>query len=212
MAKLMVSIDGVVIREMELEKGRTTLGRRANNDIVIEAMAISGEHVAFKLGSDGEVEVEDMESNNGTFVNGKRIKKQPFGAKDVVEIGKYKVKLIDEAADGGFEKSAVMDSWVTAGAAKGPAGAEVPPNGAAVKIVSGAAAGREVLLVKEVTTFGKPGVAVTSITRKPNGFYAQHLEGPPSTLNGDPLGPQAVALRNGDLLHVAGTKMQFVHT
>ena len=82
---------------------------------------------------------------------------------------------------------------------------------AAIKVMSGAAAGREVPLTKVVTTIGKPGLAVAAITKRPHGFVIAHVEGAnrPS-LNGIPIGTEPVALNNGDLLELAGTQMQFV--
>ena len=77
--------------------------------------------------------------------------------------------------------------------------------------MSGTAAGREVALVKIVTTIGKPGVAVAAITKRPQGFVVAHVEGAEKpTLNGVPIGSEPVALKNGDLLELAGTQMQFV--
>ncbi len=78
-------------------------------------------------------------------------------------------------------------------------------------MLSGAAAGREVALVKVVTTIGKPGVAVAAITKRPHGFVVAHVEGTnrPS-VNGTIIGAEPVSLRHGDLLELAGTQMQFV--
>ena len=82
---------------------------------------------------------------------------------------------------------------------------------AAIKVMSGAAAGREVPLVKVVTTIGKPGVAVAAITRRPHGFVVALVEGAVKpTVNGTPLSTDAVNLRHGDLIELAGTQMQFV--
>ncbi|MDP3310312.1 MAG: FHA domain-containing protein, partial [Polaromonas sp.] len=82
---------------------------------------------------------------------------------------------------------------------------------AAIKVMSGAAAGREVALVKVVTTIGKPGVAVAAITKRPHGFVVAHVEGDSKpTLNGAPIGVEPVSLKNGDVLELAGTQMQFV--
>ena len=78
-------------------------------------------------------------------------------------------------------------------------------------MLSGAAAGREVPLVKVVTTIGKPGVAVAAITRRPHGFVVAHVEGTNKpTLNGAAIGAEPVSLKHGDLLELAGTQMQFV--
>jgi hypothetical protein len=78
-------------------------------------------------------------------------------------------------------------------------------------VLNGAAAGREVSLTKVVTTVGKPGVQVASITKRPGGYVISHVEGGSRpTINGAPLAGETVALRNGDVIELAGTQMQFV--
>ncbi len=207
MPKMIVSIDGVVIKEVQLTKDRTTLGRRPYNDIVIDNLAVSGEHAVMQM-SGMDVFLEDLNSTNGTYVNGKAIKKQQLQSGDTVEIGKYKIKFVHEGANESHEKTMVIS-----------AGAVVPPEptvamvvaNAAIKVMSGTAAGREVPLVKVVTTIGKPGVAVAAITRRPHGFVVAMVEGVQKpTINGSPIGTEAVNLRDGDMLELAGTKMQFV--
>ena len=73
MPRMFVSIDGVVIKEVTFTKERTTVGRRPYNDVVIDNLAVSGEHAVFLMNGD-DVEVEDLGSTNGTYVNGKSIK------------------------------------------------------------------------------------------------------------------------------------------
>ncbi len=87
MPKMIVSIDGVVIKEVQLTKDRTTLGRRPYNDIVIDNLAVSGEHAVMQM-SGTDVFLEDLNSTNGTYVNGKAIKKQQLQNADTIEIGK----------------------------------------------------------------------------------------------------------------------------
>src|SRR6185503_12072443 len=115
MPKMIVSIDGVVIKEVQLTKDRTTLGRRPYNDIVIDNLAVSGEHAVLQM-TGNEVYLEDLNSTNGTYVNGKAVKKQLLQNSDTVEIGKYKIKYINEVAGPTFEKTMV----VKAGAAMPP--------------------------------------------------------------------------------------------
>jgi FHA domain len=219
MPKMIVSIDGVVIKEVQLTKDRTSLGRRPYNDIVIDNLAVSGEHAVLQM-SGTEVHVEDLNSTNGTYVNGKAVKKQLLQNSDTVEIGKYKIKYVNEVADAGFEKTMMIKAGSTGLAAPSAAPVAAAPaavlpigavSNAAIKVMSGAAAGREVPLVKVVTTIGKPGVAVAAITKRPHGFVIAHVEGvnKPS-LNGTPIGAEPVALKNGDMLELAGTQMQFV--
>jgi pSer/pThr/pTyr-binding forkhead associated (FHA) protein len=221
MPKMIVSIDGVVIKEVQLTKDRTSLGRRPYNDIVIDNLAVSGEHAVLQM-TGNEVYLEDLNSTNGTYVNGKAIKKRLLQNSDLVEIGKYKIKYVNEAAGPDYEKtmvikpaSAALAALAAAGGA--PVAAPVTADAAgvslqgAIKVMSGAAAGREVALVKVVTTIGKPGVAVAAITKRPQGFVVAHVEGAGKPmLNGVPIGAEPVSLKNGDMLELAGTQMQFV--
>jgi pSer/pThr/pTyr-binding forkhead associated (FHA) protein len=208
MPKMIVSIDGVVIKEVQLTKDRTTVGRRPYNDIVIDNLAVSGEHAVLQMtGSD--VYLEDLNSTNGSYVNGKAVKKQLLQNNDTVEIGKYKIKFIGDASSGSFDKTMAIRPGADMAASASVGAGE--SSTAAIKVLSGAAAGREVALVKVVTTIGKPGVAVAAITRRPQGFVVAHVEGANKpTLNGAPISVDPVMLKNGDLLELAGTQMQFV--
>ena len=219
MPKIIVSLDGVVIKEVQLTKDRISLGRRPYNDIVISNLAVSGEHAVLQM-SGTEVHVEDLNSTNGTYVNGKAVKKQLLQNSDTVEIGKYKIKYVDESLKAGFEKTMMIKAdsgglLASSTAAFIAAPAAVLASGAvtnaAIRVMSGASVGREVALVKVVTTIGKVGVAVAAINRRQHGFVIVHVEGVnrPS-LNGSVIGAEPVALKNGDLLELAGTQMQFV--
>lgn len=216
MPKMIVSIDGVVIKEVQLTKDRTTLGRRPYNDIVIDNLAVSGEHAVLQM-SGSEVHLEDLNSTNGTYINGKAVKKQLLQNNDTVEIGKYKIKYINEVPGATFDKTVIMKPGMVPPPAEAGTGASAPAVAepgdvkGAIKVLSGAAAGREVPLVKVVTTIGKPGVAVAAITKRPYGFVVAHVEGGNKpTLNGTAIGQEPVTLKNGDLLELAGTQMQFV--
>jgi pSer/pThr/pTyr-binding forkhead associated (FHA) protein len=159
--------------------------------------------------SGSDVFLEDLNSTNGTYVNGKAIKKQQLQSGDTVEIGKYKIKFVHEGANESHEKTMVINAGAVVAAPEPTVAMAVAT--AAIKVMSGTAAGREVPLVKVVTTIGKPGVAVAAITRRPHGFVVAMVEGVQKpTINGNPIGTDAVSLRHGDLLELAGTKMQFV--
>ncbi len=222
MPKMIVSIDGVVIKEVQLTKDRTTLGRRPYNDIVIDNLAVSGEHAVLQM-TGNEVYLEDLNSTNGTYVNGKAAKKQSLQNGDVVEVGKYKIKYVNEVVEQGFEKTMMVRPSVAAAlvaSQQTPIARPVvatPDSGfsslsrASIKVLSGAASGREVPLTKVVTTIGKPGVAVAAITKRNHGFFVHHVEGAGNpTLNGGSIGVDPVSLKNGDLIELAGTQMQFV--
>ena len=218
MGKLVVSLDGVVIKEVQITKDKTTLGRRPYNDIVIDNLAVSGEHAVLQMvGTD--VFIEDLNSTNGTYINGKAVKKQLLAHNDTVEVGKYKIKfMVEDGTD--YEKTMIMKPGQMApstahasGRASGfgalGAGAGVGP--ATIRVMNGAAAGREVVLTKVVTTVGKAGVQVASITKRPGGYVIAHVEGTHRpAINGAPLTGDSVHLKNGDVIELAGTQMQFV--
>ncbi len=208
MPKMIVSIDGVVIKEVQLTKDRTTLGRRPYNDIVIDNLAVSGEHAVMQM-SGGSVTIEDLNSTNGTYVNGKAVKKQQLANDDLIEIGKYKIRYVAEGNEAATADQYEKTMVINAGSVVNPAGASV--GNALIRVMSGSAAGRELPLVKVVTTLGKPGVAVAAITRRPHAYVIAVVEGTVRpTVNGQPLGSDAVDLRDGDLLELGGTQMQFV--
>jgi pSer/pThr/pTyr-binding forkhead associated (FHA) protein len=215
MGKLVVSLDNVVIKEFQITKERTTLGRRPYNDIVIDNLAVSGEH-AVLTAAQSDVYIEDLNSTNGTYINGKAVKKQLLSNNDVVEVGKYRIKFLAEEAED-YEKTMILrpGAFGRAPGSVGPqgAGSATPPAAgpASIKVLNGGAAGREVLLTKVVTTVGKPGVQVASVTKRPGGYVLSHVEGSrrPS-VNGQPVGEEAISLKHGDIIDLAGTQMQFV--
>ena len=235
MPNLVISIDGAVIKEVTLVKERTTLGRRPYNDIVIENLAVSGEHAVLTM-KDGKVTIEDLRSTNGTFVNGRAIQKHELLHGDLLDIGRYKIRFlgnvlmdsdapvpsvsktlahISEEPDSDYAKlsspSGFGEISSFASTIQG-AVSSLPERHAVIRMLTGSMAGKEVSLYKVVTTLGKPGVAIASITQKPHGFVLTQLEGESEALklNGQVVGPLSVPLLNGDTMELAGSAMQFV--
>jgi predicted component of type VI protein secretion system len=289
MAKLILSLEGSVIREIPLDKDRITIGRKAQNDIPIENLAVSGEHACIVTILNDSF-LEDLGSTNGTLVNGNQVKKHILQNNDVIEIGKYKMKYVVESAGSGggaaapaddFEKTMVMRSPARAPAPPKPAApapaaapkpavpapaaapkpvapasaaatppapkpaapapAVAPPPApkpaapapapaasqpapspaaagrpaepqplAALQILTGASAGKEIELIKNLTTLGKPGLQVAVITRRPQGYFITHVEGANfPVVNGKVLDAQARPLNDHDVVELAGVKMEF---
>lgn len=244
-AKLILSMDGLVLKEIPLTKERTTIGRKPHNDIQIDNLAISGEHaVIVTILNDSFL--EDLNSTNGTYVNGQPIKKHFLQNNDVIELGKYKLKYINEtpsqttAAD--FEKTMVLrpdlmrksaeqvaarsasvsDTQIGMKAASTQAGMAPPPSPpaaaapaaampvGAIQILTGANAGKELELTKNLTTLGKPGVQVAVITRRPHGYFITHVEGAQFPIvNGTVLDAHPHELKDHDVIELAGIKMEF---
>ena len=256
MAKLTLTLDGVVLKEYTLTKERTTIGRKAHNDIPIENLAVSGEHAAIVTILNDSF-LEDLGSTNGTLVNGQPVKKHFLQNGDTIEIGKYKLRYANESSSGttaaDFEKTMVLrapprapaaetrtgdtttavgngtlppaarltDTQINAG--RNMAGASMPPPPpppsappvqagpqGVIQILSGPNAGKELPLVKSLTTLGKPGVQVAVIAKRPQGYFITHVEGTTMPiLNGQSLDGQAHQLRDHDMIELAGVKMEF---
>lgn len=147
MAKLILSMDGLVLKEIPLSKERTTIGRKPHNDIQIDNLAVSGEHAVI-VTILNDCFLEDLGSTNGTLVNGNPVKKHFLQNNDVVELGKYRLKFVGEApvpaataekAD--FEKTMVLRPSAMKAAAEqaramGAAGAEAARAAAAQQVAA----------------------------------------------------------------------------
>ena len=228
MAKLILSMDGLVLKEIALNKERLSIGRKPNNDIQIDNLAISGEHaVVVTILNDSFL--EDLNSTNGTLVNGQSIKKHILRNNDVIELGKYRLKYMigEEESSGDFERSAQIRPGMAKLAAEmelAPTAASptrsnigVPPTApapsipaAAIQLLNGPNAGKELELTKTLTTLGKPGLQVAVIARRPHGYFITHVEGKQfPVVNGQALDAQAHPLGDHDIVEIAGIKMEF---
>ena len=238
MARLVLSLDGQALAEYNMSKERYTIGRLPDNDIRIDNPAVSGHH-ALIINILNDSFLEDLNSTNGTYVNGKIVKKHAMQHGDVITVGHHSLRFMDSEADepaDEFEKTMVISSReaanlkvpgmtvreaapATAQPAPAPAAANPLPFSAGVlpkaklQVLSGQFAGRELELVKTLTTLGRPGVQVAAITRRADGFYIVHVEsgreGDFPLVNGVAIGPQARKLQDNDVVQLAGVKMGF---
>ncbi len=251
MAKLILSLEGQVIREIELNKERMTIGRKSHNDIPIENLAVSGEHAAITTILNDSF-LEDLDSTNGTLVNGTPVKKHVLQNGDVIEIGKFRLEYSNpqasqEAPD--FERTMILRSPVASAPkpaeappdfartridetplamSPSPSAAAVPPippapppaqpapeatvRAAAIQVLTGANAGKELELTKSLTSLGKPGVQVAVIAKRPHGYFITHVQGASfPVVNGQALDAQPHPLNDHDIIELAGTKMEFFY-
>ena len=237
MGKLILTLDGQELAQYELEKERYTIGRLADNDIHIDNMAVSGHH-ALIINILKDSFLEDLNSTNGTYVNGKLVKKHALQEGDVITIGRHALKYASgkpaAAAGGGdaddFEKTMIIRPG-TKTSAGGPSmdsvnkaisdagGAPIDQAKAAalprakLQVLSGGFAGKELELNKALTTLGRPGVQVAAVTRRADGFFVVHVESGQGqgfpTVNGKEIGAQAQKLNDNDVIELAGVKMGF---
>lgn len=214
MAKIIVTLDDNLIEVVPLSKERMTLGRRPYNDIVVDNLAVSGEHAALQaIGS--EYYIEDLGSTNGTYINSKKVKRQILRTGDTLEIGTYTIRYVHDATASNPSVSATQngesESLPDEEERKLFEQGRLAEVYVAVKILSGTSKGREVPLVKVVTTIGKPGEAVIAIVKRRQSYVVAHVEGANRPMLNDVVfGIDAVPLKNGDLFELAGTAMQFI--
>lgn len=205
MARLILSLDGQVMAEFNMNKERYTIGRLSDNDVRIDNPAVSGHH-SLIINILNDSFLEDLNSTNGTYVNGKLIKKHALQHGDVVTVGHHQLRFMDgqgvDAEPDEFEKTMIITPGSAAAAAAvkkaqsiAPAVAKpaqpaassarvMPANGdhpvalpkAKLQVLSGAFAGRELELNKALTTLGRPGVQVAAITRRADGFFIVHVD------------------------------------
>ena len=232
MGKLILSLDGATLAEYEMDKERYTIGRLPDNDIHIDNMAVSGHH-ALIINILNDSFLEDLNSTNGTYVNGKLVKKHALQDGDTITIGKHTMKYTHGGGASGdedeFEKTMIirpgsksqpgspsLDSVNKA--VEGAGGAPVDPDAqkglprAKLQVLSGAFAGKELELNKALTTLGRPGVQVAAITRRADGFFVVPVQGDsgkPPTVNESEVGSEGHKLKHNDVIELAGVKMGF---
>ncbi len=233
MAKLIITLDGQLLREFELTKKRITIGRKPNNDIPLDNLAISREHAAITT-FHNDAFVEDLKSTNGTLVNNQLITKHALRHGDEIKISKYSLKYVNaqeldskveppEKWVQEFEKAMAQRSnqVPTLLPSEKPAREmtshtismampETEESHAVVQVLNGPNAGKELNLTKTLTSLGKPGIQVAVITRHHHGYFLNHVHGDRNPIvNGQTLGAQPRQLADHDVIELAGVKMEF---
>jgi len=218
MAKLIVKLDNDVIDHIEIKQGDMKIGRKPGCEIHLDNLAVSGEHAnIFSIGEDSFI--QDMNSTNGTFINNKRITKHHLRNGDNVVIGKYSLTYLSDAASAAkedFAKTIIInpsfkEAPAAAASASRPVTTPTPEQQAALFVLSGANSGKRIEVTKTVTNLGKTGKRSGTITRTAQGFMLETVnegEDPPK-LNGKSLPSGGTPIKNGDIIEVAGTRLQF---
>jgi pSer/pThr/pTyr-binding forkhead associated (FHA) protein len=202
MAKVVVTLNDQIQQEVALLKSRLTIGRRPNNDLVLDHLTVSGQHGAIDSAPNSAF-ILDLGSTNGTLVNGQPITKHLLQNDDVIEIGKYKLKFL-------IDPVSAFTNNVTK---------VVPPENkkievaieAKVKVLNGNNAGRELTLSKPITRLGSPGILVVTITREAQHFNIAYVEGKAfPKVNDVVMDAKPLRLKHGDVIDLSGTRMEFL--
>jgi len=225
MTKLIVKLNNEVVDHIDVKQGDMKVGRRPGCEVFLDNLSVSGEHAnIFTIGDDSFI--QDLNSTNGTFINNKKITKHHLRNGDAVVIGKHTLVYLTEQAAAtpqDFAKTVIINPAAMREAmAAAPAAAAVAAKPAAAAmtkaevrgalvILSGANSGKRIELTKSVTNLGKTGKRAGSITRTDEVFMlAPSEDGEAPKLNGRPVGSDGAALKNGDIIEVAGTRLQFL--
>lgn len=228
MAKLVVSIAGVVDGHYFLDKDRFTIGRKPDNDIFLDDPAVSNVHAVIVTVSNDQV-LEDAASTNGIRVNGEKVTRRILQNNDVIEVGGYQLKYINQRAtpDMDFDKTLIVKAaQLNPDALPEPEELQVRPHLTTaaltarsvktsfplggVKGMEGQYAGQDILISRPLKTFGQPGVQLVMIARRPHGYYLTHVEGKQQPrVNGKSIGTQAYLLKENDLIEAGNVKLQF---
>jgi predicted component of type VI protein secretion system len=233
MSRVILKRNNEVLDRIELRQGDMKIGRKPGCDIHLDNLAVSGEHAnIFTIGDDSFI--QDLGSTNGTFINNKRISKHHLHNGDAITIGEYTLVFMGEAAataadKGDFAKTVIISAPIPAPPPREPAPAPAPApavtehrpaapaaaakseHQAALMILTGPNTGKRLEVTKQVTNLGRTGVLAGTITRMPDGFVLAPTTGSAEApkLNGRAVPSEGIKLKNGDVIDVAGTRLQF---
>jgi pSer/pThr/pTyr-binding forkhead associated (FHA) protein len=229
MAEVLLKFKGAVVKEIPLEQDVITIGRKPDNDIVIDNQAVSGHHAKFT--NEGEsLFIEDTNSLNGTYVNGQKVFKSEIFNGDMVLVGIHTLEVISDRNRDTDPRNATLrgrsmdETMVIAPQDQknllAATGKNKPDVLGGFVIVNGSADRRDYLLKERVTTIGKedgagihlkgffaPKVAAL-VNRRKEGYFINPSGGKSMTINGQEM-ISRYDLKDGDLVEVAGLKMQF---
>ena len=203
MAKLVISLDGMNVRDFPLQAGRITVGRNSSNDIVLNEPVVSGEHAAIQL--QPAPSITDLNSTNGTRLNGKAVTKASLQHNDVIKIGSHELHFVDVG---------VQDFAATMILQAEPAELKEEPPTAALKILNGPRAGEVMRIEKRRTALGKPGVQVAVILHTPDGYELLPVSLADielnTRINGELVKAEPQLLQDGDEIAIADARLTFI--
>ncbi|MFH1495217.1 MAG: FHA domain-containing protein [Pseudomonadota bacterium] len=229
MAKLVLSLDGEVLGYHFLEKASFGIGRKPENEMQIDDSSVSKEHAVILTVGNDQI-LEDLGSTNGTLVNGVKIKKHILQNNDVIDIGRYQLRYINQKAKPGVDSDRtimmmpVMSQRHREEKSESPAQTATLPDTAVsvarvandifplggIKGLQGPLAGQTLELSRPLATFGKAGVQVAVINRRPHGYSITRVEGKkPPLVNGLAIGEEAQLLQDEDQIEVGGEILRF---
>lgn len=224
MAKLVVILNGTMVGNHFIDKGRITIGRRSGNDIHLDDPGVSKEHAVIQTVGNDHI-FEDLSSTNGSTMNGGRIAKHILQNGDAIDIGAYQIKYANIKANPEMdydrtlmiravdrEIGAVLQSTGRDAGSLSTARSSLRagfPLGE-VRGIKGEFAGHKIELERPLKTFGTTGEQVAVIMRRPPGYFITHVEGNRTArVNGQAIGSEPRTLQDGDVIEVGQERFEF---
>lgn len=213
MEKLVILADGVVQKEISLDKKELLIGRDPASDICLDGPMVSRQHAKLVQLFDNHF-LEDLESTNGTLLNDRRVRKHVVKEGDILKIGSYELRVLDaENAAGSEESEDDLDKTVfirpKQAGTKQKKEIRTSKKLGWVRHLGGPNKGETVPLNRSLMTIGRPGEKVAVITRRPQGFFLLHLGGESfPDINGKPVTRGGVELSHGDIIQIGDTRVQ----
>jgi pSer/pThr/pTyr-binding forkhead associated (FHA) protein len=227
MAKLVVILNGAMVGNHFIDKGRISIGRRSGNDIHFDDPGVSKEHAVIQTVGNDHI-FEDLGSTNGSTLNGGSIARHILQNGDVIGVGAYQIKYANIKANpemdydrtlmiraGDWEIGAVPQSAgrgagsrASVSTARSSLRAGFPLG--EVRGIKGEFAGQKIELERPLKTFGTTGEQVAVITRRPPGYFITHVEGNKTArVNSQAIGSEPHTLQDGDVIEVGQEKFEF---
>lgn len=225
MAKLVLSAEGSIVSSHFIDRTRVSVGRDADNDIVVPDAAVSAHHAEIVSVGEDQILV-DLSCQGGTFVNGQKVSRHILSHRDVIEFGRYSLSYLNSKTSGESDlertmiikavpdllRAADAQRKATTPVTHAARAASVRFPGGRILRRSGGSGSECVELDRVVTLVGVPGKQLAVITRRPQGFFLTHVDGRvAASVNRRSIGvdSQAVQLRHGDVIEVAGRRYEF---
>lgn len=220
--KLEFSFNSNRLEDFVLDKEIMTIGRKDDNDIHIENLAVSGHHAKLLTIFDDSF-LEDLDSTNGTYVNGRPITKHPLKNGDVIVIGKHELRYINESNSASDDDKTVLIRRQPGLNTSPGTNLNEPINmsasmasdlsAAKLQILNGKGAGKELALQKPSVKLGRSGAEVVQINKRPDGHFIvsldQESENNQLMINGEAVGSRAVKLNNHDVIEINKLKIEY---
>jgi pSer/pThr/pTyr-binding forkhead associated (FHA) protein len=217
MSKLIMTLDGAVIREFPVDKDSISIGRKHGNDIQLNDLTVSGRH-ALIVTMGEHVYVDDLGSTNGTLLNGSRVAKTLIKQGDVIQVGNYQFTFYGDDEQE-YEPTMFIQAEIEDTQAKPPTTATRGERLAGIKIMNGPMAKKVLELRKPFNTIGFNGIKMAMIARNADSYTISALKSNKlrrandnAIVNGKPISStEALRLKEHDVIELAGTQMQFFY-